>query len=401
MNKIAILKNPIQEYAWGSKTEIQGLIGESASTDKPMAELWMGAHPKAPSEVLLDGTWQSLDKVIEKNPEPILGKRTARRFSNHLPFLFKILAADRPLSIQVHPNLEQAKKGFAGENDLGIPLDAPNRNYKDNNHKPEVLCALTPFQGLKGFRKVEEILGLMDRLSLASLSGEINLLHKKPDSHGLKSFFSALMSMDKGRQNEVTGEAVRAAEKFVDNEKTCRWVAELNREYPGDIGILSPIIFNPVLLKPGEAIYLPAGEPHAYLHGLGIELMANSDNVLRGGLTPKHMDVSELLEIVNFETGPVRKITSTTIDSCRTIYETPAKEFLLSTISVDKGNSFTSLSDRSAEILICLKGEAGIEDIGSGEILPMTRGLSVIIPSEISRYRIGGNAMFYMASVPF
>ncbi len=401
MNKIAILKNPIQEYAWGSKTEIQGLVGESASTDKPMAELWMGAHPKAPSEVLLDGKWQSLDKVIEKNPEPILGKRTAGRFSNHLPFLFKILAADRPLSIQVHPHLEQAQKGFAMENDLGIPLDAPNRNYKDNNHKPEILCALTPFQGMKGFRKVEEILDLMDRLSLASLSGEIDLLQKEPNSYGLKSFFSALMRMDKGRRNEVTDEAVKTAEKFADKDEVCRWVSKLNREYPGDIGILSPIILNMVLLEPGEAMYLPAGELHAYLHGLGIELMANSDNVLRGGLTPKHMDVPELLNIVDFETGPVRKVASTSIDSCRTIYETPAEEFLLSTISVDRENSFTSPSDRSVEILICLRGEAGIEDIGSGEILPMTRGQSIIIPSKISRYRIAGNALFYTASVPF
>jgi mannose-6-phosphate isomerase len=400
MNKISLLKNPIQEYAWGSKTEIQDLIGESTSTGKPMAELWMGAHPKAPSEALLNGKWRPLDKVIEKNPESILGKHTAKKFSSQLPFLFKILAADKPLSIQVHPNLEQAHKGFEGENDLGIPLNAPNRNYRDNNHKPEILCAITPFQGMTGFREVVELLELIDRLSLASLSGEIELLHKDPSSHGLKSFFSALMMMDKKRQHEVTSEAVRAAEKFADKDNAYRWVVQLNREYPKDIGILSPIILNLVRLEPGEAMYLPAGELHSYLHGLGIELMANSDNVLRGGLTAKHIDVPELLNIVNFEAGPVRKITSTSLNTCRTIYETPAKEFQLSTISVDDENSFISPSDRSVEILICLRGKAGIENIGSGEILPIKLGLSVIIPSEISRYRIAGNAMFYAASVP-
>jgi len=400
MNKISILKNPIQDYAWGSRTEIQNLIGESGSADKPMAELWMGAHPKAPSEVLFDEKWQSLHDVIEKYPEPVLGIRTAKRFSNRLPFLFKILAAERPLSVQVHPNRKQAQEGFARENDLKIPLDGPNRNYKDDNHKPEIFCALTGFQGLKGFREIKEILILIDRLSLTTLTHELAFLQKRPDRQGLKSFFSALMNMDKLRQKEVAEEAVKNAEKLTNGDQIYHWVIELNKEYPGDIGILSPLILNLVLLEPGEAVYLSAGEPHAYLHGLGIELMANSDNVLRGGLTPKHVEVPELLKIVKFETGPVRKIEPETIDGCRTIYESPAREFLLSRISVDEGNAFISPSDRSVEILICFKGKAEIEDFERGDHMPLTRGKSVIIPSAVPQYGISGNATFYMASVP-
>jgi len=389
------------KYAWGSKTEIQNLIGEPESIGKPMAELWMGAHPKAPSQIMIDGEWHSLDEVIKKDPESILGKKIAKRYSKRLPFLFKILAAERPLSIQVHPTIEQAQKGFARENDLGIPLDAPNRNYKDANHKPEILCALTPFQGLKGFRKIEEILRMLNKLSLTVLSDEIDRLKNEPDSNGLKRFFSALLSLDKMRQTEVAGEAVRTAEELATEDLAFQWVIELSKEYPCNIGILSPVILNLVQLEPGEAIYLPAGELHAYFDGLGIELMANSDNVLRGGLTPKHIDVGELLNIVNFESDPVQKITTTNRDSGQTFYEAPAAEFQLSMISVDDRNPFTSSENRSVEILFCLQGKAVVEDMGCGKNMSVTKGQSILIPSLISRYRISGNATLSMAAVPF
>ncbi len=398
-NKIHRLKNPIQEYAWGSSTAIQSLMGKPAN-GKPMAELWMGTHPKAPSQVLINGGLQSLDKTIEDAPELILGKNSAEKFAGKLPFLFKILAAGRPLSVQVHPNFEQAKEGFARENKQKIPLDAPNRNYKDANHKPEILCALTPFQGLKGFRIIEEIRSLMDRLSLSTLTDELELLRKPPHSSALKTFFSSLMSMDKTRQNKVAGEAAKSAKNLAGENQAFKWIAELNKEYPGDIGILSPVILNLVMLAPGEAIYLPAGELHAYLDGLGIELMANSDNVLRGGLTPKHIDVPELLRIVNFKTGPVRKVTSTSRNTCRTDYETPAEEFLLSTISVDKNNGFSSTENRRVEILICIKGKAEIVIQDNDEVMPAKQGQSFIIPSKTTSYSINGNATFYMASVP-
>jgi mannose-6-phosphate isomerase len=188
-------------------------MGEPKLTDRPIAELWMGAHPNAPSKLLIDGEWKSFKDVIDKDPDGVLGKGVAEKFSNKLPFLFKVLAADKPLSIQVHPNLEQAWEGFAAENSGGIPLTAPNRKYRDENHKPEIFCALTPFLGLKGFRRIQEILGLMEKVLPLGLSHELGLLRKEPNTSGLKRFFTAVINMDKSRQSLIVSEAARFAEK--------------------------------------------------------------------------------------------------------------------------------------------------------------------------------------------
>ena len=399
MDRIAVLKNPIQEYAWGSKTAIQTLLGLPIPSEKPAAELWLGAHPKAPSEVMVDGEWQSLEKIIERDPVSILGKGAAKRFSNKLPFLFKVLAADRPLSIQVHPNLEEAREGFERENRLGISLDSSERNYKDANHKPEILCAITVFEGLKGFRTSENILNLMDRVSVSSLSHELSRLRKDSDGPGLKRFFTSLVFLDQARRERVVDEAIRGAERYVSEDRSFYWMVELNREYPGDIGVLSPLIFNLVELRPGEAIYIPAGELHAYLKGVGMELMANSDNVLRGGLTPKHVDVPELLKIVNFGFEPVGKVKLSGGLPGEKIYATPAEEFQLSVISVAKGEPFISERDRGVEIMICMEGDAHIKDRGNKEPLPLTTGNSVIIPSSVGWYQIEGRARVYKATV--
>jgi len=399
MDRIAVLKNPVQEYAWGSKTAIQTLLGLPAPSEKPAAELWLGAHPKAPSEVMIEGEWQSLEKIIERDPVSVLGKGVAKRFSNKLPFLFKVLAADHPLSIQVHPNLEEAREGFERENRLGIPLDASERNYKDANHKPEILCAVTPFEGLKGFRTPEATINLMAKISVSSLSHELGRLRKEPDGSGLKHFFTSLMSLDQTRREWVIDEAIRGAERYVSEDRSFYWMVELNREYPGDIGVLSPLIFNLVELGPGEAIYTPAGELHAYLKGVGMELMANSDNVLRGGLTPKHVDVPELLKIVNFSPEPVGKVELSGGLPGEKIYTTPADEFQLSVISVANGDPFISEKDRGVEIMICMEGEARIKDSGINEPLSLTTGNSVIIPSSVGWYQIDGRAELYKATV--
>jgi mannose-6-phosphate isomerase len=399
MDRIAVLKNPIQEYAWGSKAAIQTLLGLPSPSEKPAAELWLGAHPKAPSEVMVDGEWQSLEKIIERDPVSVLGKGVAKRFSNKLPFLFKVLAADHPLSIQVHPNLEEAREGFERENRLGIPLDASERNYKDANHKPEILCAVTPFEGLKGFRTPENISSLMDRVSVSTLSHELSGLRNESDGSGLKHFFTSLMSLDQAHREQVVDEAIRGAERCVSEDRSFYWMGELNREYPGDIGVLSPLIFNLVELAPGEAIYIPAGELHAYLKGVGMELMANSDNVLRGGLTPKHVDVPELLKIVNFSPEPVWKVELSGGLPGERIYTTPADEFQLSVISVANGDPFISEKDRGVEIMICMEGEARIKDSGINEPLSLTTGNSVIIPSSVGWYQIDGRGKLYKAAV--
>lgn len=400
LDKISILKNPVREYAWGSKTAIQDLVGRPELAGKPVAELWMGAHPNAPSSVLINGKWKSLDKVIEADPECILGKHVAGNFDNKLPFLFKVLAADTPLSIQVHPNLEQAREGFARENGLGIPINAPNRNYRDENHKPEILCAITEFHALKGFRKIEEILGLMGELAGSNLSNELGALSREPDSSGLRCFFTALMAMDRSRQQRIVSDAVRFAEDRAEKDETFDWMVRLNRKYPSDIGVFSPVILNLVHLEPEQAIYLHAGELHAYLHGVGVELMANSDNVLRGGLTPKHIDVHELLKIVDFTDEPVRIIRPVMRGTTEVVFVAPAREFRLSMISIEEGTYFASQRERGPEILICIEGEAQVKDLRSGEILHLRKGKSIVVPSAVYQYQIHGSATFYKATVP-
>ncbi len=400
MREIGLLRNSIQEYAWGSTTAISELLGQAWQSDKPQAELWMGTHPKAPSEVLQDGVWKSLLELVEEHPEEILGKQIARRFHNKLPFLFKVLAAAKPLSIQAHPNSEQARRGFMRENELGIPLKAQNRNYRDDNHKPEIICALTVFWALKGFREVKEIIRLLDKIQSPGLAEALTSLRDQPKREGLKGFFRHLMTMEKGKQHQIVDEAVGSAEKLANGDGVWQWMVKLNLEYPGDIGVLSAIFLNLVQLKPGQAMYLPAGELHAYLEGVGIELMANSDNVLRGGLTPKHIDVQELLNILNFTQGEVDILRPKGLGSGEAVYQTGTSEFVLSTITVGEGAPFKSSRNRSVEIMICTEGAAGVTDLSNGAMTRLPKGGSVIVPAAVKQYNVEGDAILYKAAVP-
>ena len=398
LDKIYKLHNPIQYYAWGSKTAIPQLLGIPNPEEKPMAELWMGAHPKAPSKVLVDGRWHSLLDIISRYPKPVLGEEVAKKFNNELPFLFKILAAEKPLSIQVHPNKEQAKEGFEREDVQGIPIDSPHRNYKDQNHKPELLCALTPFEAMKGFRPVEEIIS-----TFKGLKGDLFpvLLEKlMSPGLGLREFFGLLMKLDETKKERILTSVLQYAEKHKREDRACYWVLTLNKYFPGDIGIISPLILNVLSLKPGEAIYLPARELHAYLKGTGLEIMANSDNVLRGGLTSKHMDVEELLKIVHFEGYKPTLVTPRKVGNCCQVYETTAEEFQLSRISINKEVSFEQNMPTGAEIIICLKGFAEIFGRRASEGLKIIKGESIIIPAASVPYKIIGDALMYKASVP-
>lgn len=400
MRKIGLLKNIIQEYAWGSRTAIPGLLGQSVPADKPQAELWMGAHPKGPSQVLSDGLWRSLPEVIQESPEETLGKEVAARFSNQLPFLFKVLAAAKPLSIQAHPNKEQAGQGFARENELGIPLDEPHRNYRDDNHKPEIICALTPFWALNSFRKIGETLRLLEEARVPGLAEIVSFLRSHPNRAGLKKFFNHLMTMDSGKQRKIVEQAVNSAEKRTNEEPVWTWMIKLNEEYPGDMGVLSPIFLNLVRLEPQQAMYLPAGELHGYLEGVGIELMANSDNVLRGGLTPKHIDVQELLAVLNFTDGGLNILGPANLAFGEAIYTTEAEEFVLSVMRINKESPFSSARDRSVEMMICTEGNVSVTDLSAGDITRLTRGISIIVPAAVEQYRIEGDGILYKAAVP-
>ena len=395
------LNNTIQEYAWGSKTAIPGLLGYENNENKPLAELWMGAHPKAPSTLMLDdGVKKGLNEAIEEAPSRMLGEKIAAQFGGRLPYLFKVLAAGSPLSIQAHPNLQQAAEGFARENAAGTALDAFNRSYKDDNHKPEIICALTDFYAMRGFRPAYEIASDFKKIMVQEIELELSALENASDeTEALKTFFSKLMNLEESVAEGLIGRAVDSAEDFEQGS----WIRRFSQLYPGDIGILSPLYLNVVQLKPGEAMYLPAGELHAYLDGTGMELMANSDNVLRGGLTPKYVDEPELLSTLTFGAGRPEILKPEALNETESVYSTGAPEFCLSRIELENKYVFpdTPGNPELPSILICLEGAAEITDkVQPNEpAVEISRGDSVFI-SYGSHPVLSGCGTFYRASMP-
>jgi mannose-6-phosphate isomerase len=400
MKQIRVLNNPIQNYAWGSHTALAELMGRSRPTPKPEAELWMGAHPKAPSQVSVAGQWHALPDWIASAPGAILGREVCRNFNGQLPYLFKVLAIDKPLSIQAHPNRHQASQGFAREQRLMIPLDAPNRNYKDPNHKPECLCALTDFHALCGFRPVQQIIALMGHVCLPELDAVLNHLGASTDAQVLRVFFQALMTLDPLAQAAVIRQTVDRAWQLKDQDPAYACLLGLHECYPDDIGVLAPLFLNLIVLAPDEALYLPAGELHAYLHGVGVELMANSDNVLRGGLTPKHVDLPELLKVLNFSVREAEIMVPEKQFGGEWRYPTPATEFALSTIQVGTDEMYRSAADRSIEMLLCVQGRAVIATPDTNAPIEVGQGTAVVVPAAVPSYTLKGQGKFYKAAVP-
>lgn len=328
---ISELVNTIQPYAWGSHDALARLRGETGPTAKPEAELWMGAHPLAPSRLATSG--QSLQSALVLQPEEHLGRAVHARYGTKLPFLLKVLAAAAPLSLQAHPSPAQAARGFAADEAAGIPLEAPERNYKDESHKPELLCALTEFWALCGFREVPATLELLGELDVAELRPEREVLASHPDQRGISRVFSGLMQAPAARRRTLAELTTRACRARLDRPSRFAaefsWGARIGELYPGDVGVVSALLLNLVRLEPGEAIYLPAGNLHAYLGGTGVEIMASSDNVLRGGLTTKHVNVPELLSVLDFRPLPAAPLLPVPMGEEHN-YLTPAREFHLS-----------------------------------------------------------------------
>ncbi|KJT85826.1 mannose-6-phosphate isomerase, partial [Salmonella enterica subsp. enterica serovar Heidelberg str. 579083-10] len=294
------LINSVQNYAWGSKTALTELYGIANPQQQPMAELWMGAHPKSSSRITTaNGETVSLRDAIEKNKTAMLGEAVANRFGE-LPFLFKVLCAAQPLSIQVHPNKRNSEIGFAKENAAGIPMDAAERNYKDPNHKPELVFALTPFLAMNAFREFSDIVSLLQ--PIAGAHSAIAHFLQAPNAERLSQLFASLLNM----QGEEKSRALAVLKAALNSQQGEPWqtIRVISEYYPDDSGLFSPLLLNVVKLNPGEAMFLFAETPHAYLQGVALEVMANSDNVLRAGLTPKYIDIPELVANVKFEPKP-------------------------------------------------------------------------------------------------
>ncbi|MFD9006298.1 mannose-6-phosphate isomerase, class I [Streptomyces sp. NPDC059582] len=378
------LDNTVRPYAWGSLTAIPRLLGVEP-TGEPQAEMWMGAHPGAPSRTER-GT---LVEVVDADPERELGPQAVAKFGPRLPFLLKILAAGAPLSLQVHPNLEQAREGYANEERGGIPVDAPHRNYKDANHKPELICALTEFDGLCGFRDPLRTADLLDGLGVDSLKPYVDLLRAHPEEAALREVLTAILTADREEMAHTVAETAAACERLGGDYAPYAGIAH---HYPGDPGVIASMLLNHVRLQPGEALFLGAGIPHAYLSGLGVEIMANSDNVLRCGLTPKHVDVPELLRVVRFEAGDAGVLRPEASSDDEEVYETPIDEFRLSRYVLPQGGPARDLTRATPQILLCTAGSvtAGEHELNAGQ--------SVFVPAG-EKAEVSGAGTVFRATV--
>ncbi|MDR1833713.1 MAG: mannose-6-phosphate isomerase, class I [Propionibacteriaceae bacterium] len=393
-----LLANTIQPYAWGSTDAIPKLLGGEI-TGKPQAELWLGAHPLAPSQLVSLGI--GLDEFEKAHPE-------AMGPSGKLPFLMKVLAAAEPLSLQVHPNLEQAKAGFAEEDARGVAKDDPARNYKDANHKPEMLVALTDFSALSGLRDPQAAIADIEMLLGAAAGGgeEGRKLLKRLRAGELEDAFLGLL-----RGGEGVRELVRAliegagAKPQTQAAQTVTFISEFHGDDPG---VAAALLLNRVDLKPRQAVFLGAGNIHAYLHGLGIELMANSDNVLRAGLTPKHIDIDELAKIASFEPVPPPVLPHDDMD----YFTEGLVEYAYRPATVEFQLWDSRLSDSRTRIppgpaiLLVLKGEVRLSTTRARFALPesateltLTRGQSVFIAAEEYVEAAGADCRIAVSSV--
>jgi mannose-6-phosphate isomerase len=384
------LSNGVRFYPWGSRTVIPELLGEPVPADRPWAELWVGAHPDEPS-VLSDGT--PLDKAIEENPDALLGPVVRERFGERLPFLMKVLAAEQPLSLQAHPTAEQAQAGFAAEEAAGVPHDDATRTFKDPFHKPELLLALSTFEALCGFRPVEESLHCLAKLQVSVLKPTIAALARG----GLRAAIPQLLALEAARREELVSAVAEAAGRFVaahDPEfiNTYRWAATLAQTYPGDPGVVISLMCNHLKLAPGEAIFLPAGNLHAYLSGAGIEVMASSDNVLRGGLTGKHVDLAALIEVLDFADGRV-PVLHPVLGPGGLRYPVPVEEFDLTRCQLDGQSG--SLTTRGPQLFLCTEGRAVLASV-DGEIV-LEKGGSAFVPAG-APLTARGPAVLYRAT---
>lgn len=396
------ITNTPRTYAWGSTTAIAQLLGHEAS-GCPEAELWLGAHPGSPS-VILDPTQTdgatTLDEWIAADPQTTLGRFAA---SGRLPFLLKVLAAASPLSLQAHPTLEQARAGFTRENDLGIALDAPQRNYKDAFPKPELIYALSPtFDALCGFRPLDEVRALLHALIEASYSLEDpqpqpleDLLDSLSGSDvALPETFEWLIGQRTGVATLVSLVAALAQRGVAGFEREMATVIQLADGFPGDPGIVISLLLNRVTLGAGEALYLPAGNIHAYLGGLGVELMAASDNVLRGGLTPKHIDVPELVDVLDFTPGPVPYLQSTSPCEGVAAFTPDVSDFEL--LRIDGMFLDASVALTGPAIALCTAGQVSISGAASSWSLAL--GDAVYITPDEAGLRFTGSGTVFVAT---
>jgi mannose-6-phosphate isomerase len=432
------LYTTIRPYAWGSRTALAEMQGRPSPSDGPEAELWAGAHPGAPSRVVRDGRMVDLGTVLAADPAGELGPAVVAEFGAHLPYLLKVLAVAEPLSLQAHPDAEQARAGFAAEEAAGVPRDGGTRTYRDPSAKPELVCALTPFEALCGFREVDGTVRLLDHLQntwgVAPLVPYVDRL-RAGGAGALRDVVAALLRLGgpaRERLVAAVGEACAgAAEKPGDarlvgaapgpgaapvpgsgpgprcgpgtgdglgdvraepGTGTYGRIADLAERHPGDPGVVVALLLNHVVLEPGEAIFVPAGSLHAYLRGVGVEVMANSDNVLRGGLTPKHIDTDALLGVLRFDAGPVHPVRRVAEGGGLQRWAAPAREFSLCRVAVD---GTVEVDGGVPQILLCVEGE--VRATAGGAEVVLTGGVAAFVSASDPAVTLSGRGVVFRA----
>jgi len=430
-----LLSPAIQRYAWGSVTDFPQLFGMRNPDSEPMAELWYGTHPDGPTQVCDPaGSPAGFDlrSYVQQFPAQMLGDELGKRYGSELPFLLKVLAAGLPLSLQAHPSKEQAEAGFAREQGLGVPVGAPHRSYRDRNHKPELIAALTPFGAMVGFREPGAIQHL-----LAPLGPEATPLREALKSGGLQGLYDAvselsttrlrsiihavkdLIAADDAREQEGQEEDSREQDSREQDSPLAlcyRTIVSLSSTYPDDPGVLAPLYLNLLQLQPGQALYLPAGILHAYLYGVGVEIMANSNNVLRGGLTSKFIDREELRRVVRFEPYQAPRLSG----AARHEYATSFEEFALSRLELSTKELTVARPQPGPEILLCTHGKALFKVVtneapgaNSGADphadphadpnptvdLELSAGKAIFVPASCTAYLLSGPATVFRACV--
>lgn len=392
------LINPLKNYAWGSPDFIPRLLGKPFPAPEPVAEMWLGAHPQAPSQIIVEGRSVSLDEFIQREPRSALGQ-AAELNGGALPFLMKVLAAAQPLSIQAHPSRSLARNGFHREDSLGVPLDSPLRNYKDGNHKPELICALTPFQALCGFRPYADVVADFSAAGLDVFFSAFGPLSQHLDQRSFQRFVLQVLSLAEPLKQEVLAalDAALEAESALSDgvAGACRL---LGRHYPQDSGRLAPLLLNLYHLQPGEALYIGSGILHAYLEGAGIEVMANSDNVLRGALTPKHIDLAELARILDFSPTPAAHIVPVDLAEGIRAYRCPADEFWLRCLEPSLEDVMQLDTGAMPSIMLCDRGEVELAD-GSAS-LRLEKGEAAFLTADAGSCTLSGTGRIWLASVP-
>jgi mannose-6-phosphate isomerase len=395
---VDLLEPVVQPYAWGSRTAIADLQGRPVPSARPEAELWMGAHPSAPSGVDRGGILATLDAVIAADPARELGAGCAARFGGRLPFLLKVMAAESALSIQVHPSRAQAQAGYRAERERGLAPGDKSRNYVDDWPKPELLCALTRFEVLAGLRAPADAAALLRLLGVPGLEPVAAGLAVTTDPAALTGALEAILTWPAADRDRLVPAVVAACERVAaaggEYAAACAAAARLDGEHPGDLGVVASLLMRHAVLAPGEAMFMPAGGLHAYLHGTGVELLANSDNVVRAGLTGKHVDVPELLALLDpaalvpvIEPGPAAGGLSG--------YDSPAPEFRLYRGELGPGE-VTLPGAAGPRILLCTDGAVVLRaDSGT---LKVARGESAYLPAADGPVRAAGPASVFIAA---